>query len=75
MYAPHMGLGLFVEERDAHDLLELRSGALDQPLFEHALDEARALNLDYRGRLDSVQILDIDEQLTHISRLDELPLG
>jgi hypothetical protein len=72
---PHVGLGFFVEERDADDLLELRSRSLDRPRFDQALREAGALKLDYVGPVDSVHISGLDEELTHITRLEELPLG
>ena len=72
---PHVGLGLFVEERDSHDLLELRPRSLDRARFEEALREAEALGLDYAGRVDSVHILGLDEDLTHVTRLEEIPLG
>jgi 2'-5' RNA ligase len=74
-YVPHVGLGLFVEERDSHDLLELRPRSLDRARFEEALHEAEALGLDYAGRVDSVHILGLDEDLTHVTRLEEIPLA
>ena len=74
-YVPHVGLGLFVEEQDTHDLLELRPRALDRARFDEALREAEALRLDYAGRIDSVHIFGLDEDLTHVTRLEEIPLG
>ena len=72
---PHVGLGLFVEEQDTHDLLELRPRAFDRARFDEALQEAEALGLDYAGRIDSVHIFGLDEDLTHVTRLEEIPLG
>lgn len=74
-YVPHVGLGLFVEERDAEDLLEVRPRRLDRSRFAKASREAEALELDYEGRFDAVQITGLDEDLTHVTRLQELPLG
>lgn len=51
-YVPHVGLGLFAEERDAHDLLEVRPRTLDR-----------------------VHILGLDEDLTRIVPVEEIPLG
>jgi hypothetical protein len=73
-YVPHVGLGLFAEERDAHDLLELRPRALDQARFGEALREAEALELDYEGPFDRVHIFGLDEDLTSVTALEEIPL-
>jgi len=74
-YVPHVGLGLFVDERDADHLLEVRPRRLDRVRFEEALREAEALELDYVGPVDGVHISGLDEGLSHITRLEELPLG
>jgi 2'-5' RNA ligase len=74
-YVPHVGLGLFVDERDADDLLELRQRRLDPARFEKALREARNLELDYVGRVDSVDVSGLDEDLTHVTQLEEISLG
>jgi 2'-5' RNA ligase len=74
-YVPHVTLGLFAKERDAHDLLELRPRSLDRTRFEEALREAEAMDLDHRCRVDAVHIFGLDEELTHITPLEELPLG
>lgn len=74
-YVPHVGLGLFVEERDAHDLLQLRPRALDRARFDEALREAEAMDLDYPCRVDEVRISRLDEGLSHITSLEEFPLG
>lgn len=74
-YVPHVGLGLFVEERDADELLELRPRRFDRARFDGALHEAEAMALDYVGPVDIVHISGLDEDLTHITRLEELPLG
>jgi 2'-5' RNA ligase len=74
-YVPHVGLGLFVEERDTHDLLELRPRAFDRARFNAALREAEALELDYAGRVDSMHIFGLDEDMTHVTALEEIQLG
>jgi len=74
-YLPHVGLGLFADERDTGDLLELRPRRLDRERFDRALREAEALELDYAGRIDSVWISGLDEELTHVTGLEELPLA
>ncbi len=74
-YIPHVGLGLFAEEEDTHDLPELRPRALDRTRFERALVEAEAMDLDFVCRLGSVHIVWLDEDLTHITPLEEFPLG
>jgi 2'-5' RNA ligase len=74
-YVPHVGLGLFVQERDSHDLLEIRPRVLDRPRLEEAMREAEALRLDERCRLDRVHILGLDDALTRASPLEELRLG
>ena len=73
-YVPHVGLGLVAEERDAHDLLELRLRALDGARFDEALRAAEALELDYVGRFETVHIFGLDEGLTHVTPLEEIPL-
>ena len=73
-YVPHVGLGLFAEEHDTHDLLELRPRAFDEARFGEALREAEALELDYGGRFSRVQIVGLDEGLTHVTRLAEISL-
>lgn len=74
-YVPHVGLGLFAKERDTHDLLELRPRAFDRGRYEAALRQAEALELDYEGRFEIVQIVGLDEGLTHVTRLEEIRLG
>ena len=70
-----MGLGHFAEERDTRDPLTLRPRAFDRARFDEARREAEALQLDYAGRIDSVHIFGLDEDLTHVSRLEEVALG
>jgi 2'-5' RNA ligase len=73
-YVPHVGLGLFAEERDTHDLLALRPRAFHRARFDEALKEAEALQLDYMGRFETVRVFGLDEGLTHVTRLEEIPL-
>jgi 2'-5' RNA ligase len=73
-YVPHVGLGHFAEEQDTRDPLTLRPRAFDRARFDDARQEAEALRLDYTGRFDSVHIFGLDEELTHISQLEEVPL-
>ena len=68
-------IGRFIAEPDAHDLLEPRPRALDRDRFAEALPKAESLDLDQEGRLDSVQIFGVDEDLTHVARLEEIRLG
>ena len=72
-YSPHVGLGLFVAERDTHDLLAPRPREFDRARFDQALQEAEALELDYAGPLDNVHIFGLDEDLTHNAELEEDP--
>jgi hypothetical protein len=70
-----VGLGHFAEERDTRDPLALRPRAFDRARYDEAVREAEALQLDYTGRIDSVHIFGLDEDLTHVSRLEEVALG
>jgi 2'-5' RNA ligase len=74
-YVPHVGLGHFAVERDTRDPLELRTRALDRARFDDARQEAESLQLDYTGAFDSVHIFGLDEELTHITPLEEIPLA
>ncbi len=74
-YVPHVGLGHFAVEQDTRDPLELRPRAFDRARFTKARREAEALQLDYAGRFDGVHIFGLDEELTHVTRLEEIPLG
>jgi 2'-5' RNA ligase len=74
-YVPHVGLGHFAVQGDTRDPLELRSRAFDGPRYATARREAEELHLDYTGRFDSVHIFGLDERLTHVTRLEEIPLG
>lgn len=74
-YIPHVGLGHFAEERDTRDPLTLRPRAFDRARFDEARREAEALKLDHAGRIDTVAIFGLDEDLTHVSRLEEIALG
>jgi 2'-5' RNA ligase len=74
-YVPHVGLGHFAEEHDTHDPLELRPRSFDRARFDEALEEAEALQLDYTGRFDRVHIFGLDEDLTHVTPVEEIPLG
>jgi 2'-5' RNA ligase len=73
-YVPHVGLGHFAEEQDTRDPLTLRPRAFDRARFDEAREEAEALQLDYAGRFDSVHIFGLDENLTHVTPLEEIPL-
>ena len=74
-YLPHVGLGSFVAERDTHDLLALRPRAFDRARFDEALREAEELKLDYAGRFDAVHVSGLDEEFTHVTPLEEIPLA
>lgn len=74
-YVPHVGLGHFAQEHDTHDPLELRARAFDRARFDEARREAETLQLDYTGRFGSVHIFGLDEDLTHVTRLEEIPLA
>jgi 2'-5' RNA ligase len=73
-YVPHVGLGHFAEEQDTRDLLNLRPRAFDRARFDEARQEAKALHLDYTGHFSSVHIFGLDEDLTHVTPLEEIPL-
>ena len=74
-YVPHVGLGRFVQGSDARGLLDLRPRSLDAARFEEALHEAEAMNLDHRCRVGAVHVSGLDEELTHVTPLEEIPLG
>jgi Protein kinase domain/2'-5' RNA ligase superfamily len=74
-YLPGVGLGLFADERDASDVLDLRPKRLNRVRFDHGLREAETLDLDYVGRIDYVRISGLNEGLTHITQLTKLPLA
>ena len=71
---PHVGLGLFVESGEDQDLLEARPRSLDRARFERGLREAQALDLDFAGSFESVNIVGLDENLTYVTRLEEIRL-
>jgi 2'-5' RNA ligase len=73
-FVPHVGLGLFVEPGDEHDLFAVRERRRDRGRFHAALAEAEALRLDHTGPFDRVHIVQLDEELTHVTPLDELAL-
>lgn len=72
---PYVGLGHFAMELDMHDLLTLRPRRLDRTRFERARREAVALGLDHVGPFDSVQVLGLDEALTHFTPIEEIALA
>jgi 2'-5' RNA ligase len=74
-YVPHVGLGLFAEPGDDRDLLEVRPRALDRPRFEHAWKDAEAMQLDYRCRVSSIHVVGLDEGLTRLTMVEDVPLG
>ena len=74
-YVPHVGLGHFAQDRDTRDPLELRPRAFDRARFDEARREAEAMKLDFKGRFDSVYIFGLDEELTHITPLEEIRLA
>jgi len=74
-YVPHVGLGLFVVERDRHDLLEPRPRTLDEARFDAALREATALDIDHAGPIDRVHVVGLDAHLTEVLPLEEIQLG
>jgi 2'-5' RNA ligase len=74
-YVPHVGLGHFAQEQDTRDPLTIRPREFDKARFDEARREAEALLLDYTGRFDSVHVFGLDEDLTHVSRLEEVALG
>jgi 2'-5' RNA ligase len=73
-FVPHVGLGLFVETGDDQDLHEARPRALDSARFERGLREAQALDLDFAGPFESLHIVELDEDLTYVTRLEEVRL-
>ena len=73
-FVPHVGLGLFVESGEDQDLLEARPRSLDRARFERGLREAQALDLDFAGSFESVNIVGLDENLTYVTRLEEIRL-
>ena len=74
-YVPHVGLGAFSRDDDQDDLLERRPRELDLERFESASAEASALGLDHRGVFDEVDILGVDEALTHVTSLERIALA
>lgn len=73
-YVPHVGLGLFVETGHDQDLHELftRRGTLDPERFDRGLREAKALELDYTGSFESVYVVELPEDLSYMTRLEEV---
>jgi 2'-5' RNA ligase superfamily len=74
-YVPQVGLGHFAVERDTGDPLALRERELDHVRYDDARREAEALQLDYRGRFDSVHIFGLDDALTHVTPLEKIALA
>lgn len=73
-FLPHVGLGLFVERGDDQDLHLARPRALDRARYQQGLREAQALDFDFTGPLERVRIFEIDEDLTYVTRLEEVRL-
>jgi len=73
-FVPHVGLGLFVETGEDQDLHEARPRTLDIARFERGIREAKALDLDFAGPFESVHIVELDEDITYVTRLEEVRL-
>jgi 2'-5' RNA ligase len=73
-FSPHVGLGLFVKTGDDQDLHVARPRTLDRARFERGLRDAHALDLDFMGPLETVHIVELDEDLTYLTRLAEVRL-
>jgi 2'-5' RNA ligase len=73
-YAPHIGLGLFVQKDSQYDLKHPQQVAFDEEHYHQALHEAQALQLDYTSRVDQLTLIKLNEDFTHILSSRDFPL-
>lgn len=71
-YVPHVALGLFAG-RD-YDPLNPRSVEYDRVRFNEALARAQILDLDYRRKIDTLTLIEVDGSLSSMRKLERLPL-
>lgn len=74
-YKPHISLGLFVEERENYNIIELEKLPLNQKEFEKAYQEASELNLDYYDIVDKVELFTLDDDMKKVLKIKKFPFG
>ena len=81
-YIPHIGLGEFTKEGEVDLLKRMRLHlkapariALDEARYKMALKEARNLNLSYSTKVEKLQMVEINDDLTIAKDVKEFSLG
>jgi len=81
-YIPHIGLGEFIKEGEVDLLKRMRLHlkapariALDEARYKMALEEARNLNLSYSTKVEKLQMVEINDDLTIAKDVEEFSLG
>ena len=75
VYIPHIGLGLFTENKDSYNVVDPKLLSLDKGRYETALKEATDLNLDYKATLDNLTLVKLDDKLSKVFWSKEFRLG
>jgi 2'-5' RNA ligase len=74
-YIPHIGIGLFVAENSGYKVTDPTLKALDEDKYKIALQEAESLDFDYWTKLDNLELVTLDDNLTQIVDREEILLG
>lgn len=76
-YIPHIGLGLFLQQEEKYKVTDPTLQKLDEIKYEKALKEAQLLQLNYYVKVDNIELITINDDVTSIveSRLFKFPLS
>lgn len=73
-FAPHVALGLFIKEGSNYNLENPTIVELDEKKCEKALEEAKRLNLDYRAKIESVNLIMVKPDMKTVVKDEKIKL-
>lgn len=74
-YTPHISLGLFVENRQGYNIIELEKLPLNEAEFEKVYKEVEAMNLDYHTTVEKAEFLTLNDEMNKVLDAKELSFG
>lgn len=74
-FVPHVTLGLFTERQGGGDSPAADRVPIDRSRDSEALEKARRMNLDHASRVEDLEVIGLDIDMTTLTRLGRIPLG
>jgi 2'-5' RNA ligase len=74
-FIPHVTIGLFTERQGSRDSPGADRAPIDRSPGSEAFEEAGRMHLDHASRVEDLDVIGLDIDMTTLTRLGRIPLG